>query len=90
MVVAAVATSRYVDDQQGDQHQDCKPQGLHGLRGQSAIGQPRLGRTICNVLSIKSLVCVSVVLVLLTSLNCYMSVLRLGRYVLLLTPGIAF
>ena len=41
-----------------------------------------------NVLSIKSLVCVSVllvVLVLLTTLNCCMSTLRLAHYALLLT-----
>ena len=43
-----------------------------------------------NVLNIKSLVCVSMlwmVLVLLTFLNCYMSTLRLVHYALLLTPA---
>ena len=43
-----------------------------------------------NVLNMKSLVCVSVlkmVLVLLISLNCYMSALRLVHYALLLTPA---
>ena len=43
-----------------------------------------------NVLSIKSLVCVSVlymVLVLLTSLNCCISTFRLVHYALLLTPA---
>ena len=43
-----------------------------------------------NVLSIKSLVCVSMlwmVLVLFTSPNCYMSTLHLVHYVLLLTPA---
>ena len=40
-----------------------------------------------NVLSIKSLVCVSVVLVLLISLNCCMSTLHLVHYALLLTPA---
>ena len=42
-----------------------------------------------NVLNIKSLVCVSMlqmVLVLLTSLNCYVSTFRLVHYALLLTP----
>ena len=46
--------------------------------------------TFQNVLSIKSLVCVSMlqmVLVLLTSLNCCMSTLRLVHYTLLLTPA---
>ena len=45
---------------------------------------------IQNLLSIKSLVCVSllyVVLVLLTSLNCCMSTLRLVHYALLLVPA---
>ena len=43
-----------------------------------------------NVLSIKSLVCVlmlQMVLVLLTSLNCYISTLCLVQYTLLLTPA---
>ena len=43
-----------------------------------------------NVLNIKSLVCVSMlwmVLVLLSFLNCYMSTLRLVHYALLLTPA---
>ena len=50
----------------------------------------RIKYKVHNVLSIKSLECVSVlqmVLVLLTSLNCCMSTLHLVHYALLLTPA---
>ena len=61
----------------------CRPPPLNTSPG-------KLHFPLQNILSIKSLVCVSVlwmVLVLLTFLNCYMSTLRLVHYALLLTPA---